>query len=166
MSGPGQNRSARRLRRRGPFGDAVAGLRDARDMDDHAVDRRPSLGREDPRDRRGLGGDRPQAVDRLGRERDQPALSQDLAPPGRVRPGRAGRGRRRGHEWRGCLTRAIGSVARQCRRSRSVSTATRRRIRRCLRAAWLHIRPGAPRSASVRRSYSRRSGRGAWRARA
>ena len=51
------------------------------DVNDHRVDRRPFLGREDSRDRRGIGGDRTQAVDRLGRERDQPALSAGSPPP-------------------------------------------------------------------------------------
>ena len=57
---------------------ALACLRDARNVNDERVDRGPSLGREDPRDRRGLRGDRSQAVDRLGRECDQPAALQDL----------------------------------------------------------------------------------------
>ena len=47
-------------------------------MNDERIDRRPPLHREDPRDGRGLSGDRSQAVDRLGRECDQPAVLQYL----------------------------------------------------------------------------------------
>ena len=111
-AGP-EPRGQRLGRRRAIRATHVAGLRDTGHVDDQRVDRGPSLGREDPRDGRGVGGDRPQAVDRLGRERDQPAAASRSAPPRRARPDRARRGRRRGREWRAGVTRDIGSVGRR-----------------------------------------------------
>ena len=78
VRGPGQKRRGQSLGGRGPLRDAFAGLRSARHMNDHGVDRGPFLGREDPRDRLRVGGDCSQTVNRLGRERDQPASSQYL----------------------------------------------------------------------------------------
>ena len=72
----------------GPFGDAFPGLVDTRHVDDQRIDRRPSLGREDPRDGRGIGGDGPQAVDGLGREGDQAPAAAGSRPPRRARTGR------------------------------------------------------------------------------
>ena len=46
------------------------------DMGDQRIEGRPALGLVEPRDRRGIGGVGAEAVDGLGRERDQPALAQ------------------------------------------------------------------------------------------
>ena len=61
----------------GPLRHTFAGLSDIRDMNDQRIDGRAALGREDSRDRRGVGGDGPQAVHRLGREGNQTPAGQD-----------------------------------------------------------------------------------------
>ena len=94
VSGPGQNRPARRSGALGPVGDALPSPGRSRHVDDQGIEGGPALGLEDPGDGGGVGRDRAQAVDGLGGERDQPAASQD--PRGLVeqRSRRAGRDRR------------------------------------------------------------------------
>ena len=58
-------------------------------MGDQRIEGRPPLGGVEMGDRGGIGGVRPEPVDRLGRERDQPAGGQ--SPGGSFRAGRAGR---------------------------------------------------------------------------
>ena len=75
VSGPGQNaaasfsaaasNTARRLR-----GGEIEHMRDQR------IERRPALGGVEPRDRGAVGGVGAEAVDRLGRERDQAAVGE------------------------------------------------------------------------------------------
>ncbi len=91
---------SQRLRRDGPFGDAVPRLCDRRHVDDQWVDGRPALGREDPRDALDIGGNPAQSVHGLGGESHQSAPQPGLDR--RVEHGRVGlvgvRGQ--GREWR------------------------------------------------------------------
>ena len=72
VSGPGQNAAA-------SFSAAASNTarrsrgREIEHMRDQRIERRPALGGVEPRDRRAVGGVGAEAVDRLGRERDQPA---------------------------------------------------------------------------------------------
>ncbi len=75
VSGPGQNASASAVawaskRRDLPRGGEIA------DMGDQRIEGRPALGLVEPGDRRRVGGIGAEAIDGLGRERDQPALGQ------------------------------------------------------------------------------------------
>ena len=64
-------------------------------MHDQRVERRPALGGEDARDRPVVGRVAAEAVDRLGRERDEAACGEDRAAAGDA-PRRRGRGSVRG----------------------------------------------------------------------
>ena len=66
-------------------GDPPRGVEVA-DMGDQRIERRPALGLVEPRNRRRIGGIGAEAVDGLGRERDQPAFAQGNAPPRPRRP--------------------------------------------------------------------------------
>ena len=87
VSGPGQNASASASRRRVETGDPPRGGEIA-DMGDQRIEGRPALGLVKPGDRGRIGGVGAEAIDRLGRERDQPALGQDTR--GRRHGGLAG----------------------------------------------------------------------------
>ena len=58
------------------------------DMGDQRIEGRPALGLVEPGDRRRIGGVGAEAIDGLGRERDQPALGQARARPPPRRPRR------------------------------------------------------------------------------
>ena len=51
--------------------------REIPDMGNQRIERGPALGLIEPRNRRSIGGIGAEAIDGLGRERDQPALGQD-----------------------------------------------------------------------------------------
>ena len=61
---------------------------DIADMGDQRIERGPALGLIEPRDRGGIGGVGAEAIDGLGRERDQPAFGRERAPPRPRRPRR------------------------------------------------------------------------------
>ena len=69
---PRPERLGERHRRRIEAGDPRGGDEIA-DMGDQRIERGPALGLIEPRDRGGIGGVGAEAVDGLGRERDQPA---------------------------------------------------------------------------------------------
>ena len=79
VSGPGQNASASAVAVVPKWAIRRAACEIA-DMGDQRIERRPALGLIEPGDRGGVGGIRPEAIDGLGRERDQPALAE--AAPG------------------------------------------------------------------------------------
>ena len=57
------------------------GGREIADMGDQRIEGGPALGLIKPGDRGGVGGVRPEAIDGLGRERDQPALGRGSGRP-------------------------------------------------------------------------------------
>ncbi len=75
VSGPGQNASASASRRRVETADPPRGLEIA-DMGDQRVEGGPALGLIEPRDRGRIGGVGAEAIDGLGRERDQAAFRE------------------------------------------------------------------------------------------
>ncbi len=78
VSGPGQNACASARRLRVEAGNPHRCL-DIPDMGDQRIERGPALGRIEMRDRGGIGGVGAEAIDGLGRERDQPALARTRA---------------------------------------------------------------------------------------
>ena len=72
---PARTRRRAASRRRKSARARSAALR-VRHMRDQRIEARAALGGIEPRDRRAVGGVGAEAVDRLGRERDQPALAQ------------------------------------------------------------------------------------------
>ena len=127
----------------GPILHAVAGLGNAGNMDDQRIDRGPPLDRKDPRHGFGSGGDGPQAVDRFGREGDQPATMQHASSKierSGVRPGGVD------HEHARCrLERDIGMGPRSTSRFKN---GDRARPAACPRgAAVLRIPAGSSRKA-------------------
>ena len=87
VSGPGQKASAERHRLRVEAGNPHRGA-DIPDMGDQRIERGPALGLVEPRNRACVGGVGAEAVDGLGRERDQPAVFE--ATRGRGDGGLAG----------------------------------------------------------------------------
>ena len=95
IGGPGQHQGQRarperfgqRSRRRIEAADLPGGGEIA-DMGDQRVEGGPALGLIEPGDGGGIGGVGAEAIDRLGRERDQPAIGQRSAPPPPRRPRR------------------------------------------------------------------------------
>ena len=89
VSGPGQNCAASRLaacvEHREPFGGQEVG-----NMGDQRIERRPALGLIEPCHRGGVGGVGAEAVDRLGRKRDQPAGGQGTSAASVAAPTCAG----------------------------------------------------------------------------
>ena len=86
VSGPGQNTPASSLASSEKRASASAALR-VRHMRDQRIEARAALGRIEPRDRFAVGGVGAEAVDRLGRKRDQPAVRRARARPPRSRRG-------------------------------------------------------------------------------
>ena len=85
-------RLGQRQRGRIEPGDPARGIEIA-DMGDQRVESRPALGLVKPGNRRRIGSVGTEAIDGLGRERDQPALQQGSAPRrhgGRGRPAKSG----------------------------------------------------------------------------
>ena len=78
VSGPGQKRVGERRAPRGGTSAAHAGRSSARrEVHDHRVVGGPALHGEEARERRRVARVGAEAVDRLGRERDEPARAQD-----------------------------------------------------------------------------------------
>ena len=76
VSGPGQNAVGKRGRLGVEAGNPPRGL-DIPDMGDQRIERGPALGLVEMRDRRRIGGVGAEAIDGLGRERDQPACGEN-----------------------------------------------------------------------------------------
>ena len=76
VSGPGQNASASASRWRVEARDLPCGG-DIADMGDQRIEGRPALGLVEPGDRGRIGRIGAEAIDGLGRERDQPAFGQN-----------------------------------------------------------------------------------------
>ena len=77
----------KRGRLRVETGNPPGGL-DIPDMGDQRIERGPALGLVEMRDRGGIGGVGAEAIDGLGRERDQPAAGRERAPRRPRRPRR------------------------------------------------------------------------------
>ena len=75
VSGPGQNTPASRFAVASKACEPQRGARVGH-MRDQRIEARPALGGIEPRDRRAVGGVGAEAVDRLGRERHQPAVGE------------------------------------------------------------------------------------------
>ena len=91
VSGPGQNTPASSFASSEKRASAQRRA-SVRHMRDQRIEARAALGGIKPRDRRAVGGVGAEAVDRLGRERHEPAVGR-----ARARPPRSRRGSRRGN---------------------------------------------------------------------
>ena len=140
VSGPGQNASASRGRRRSKRAIRRAACEIA-DMGDQRIEGGPALGLVEPRDRGRIGGIGAKAVDGLGRERDQPALGQARARQRPRRPRRRAKSAFSGPHSRGLISsirllavrETQGYKPRSCRSVAQPGRALRsgRRIRTC-----------------------------------